>query len=183
MTDVMTDPPRAFVAGSTLQFRVNVSDYPAPNWSAMFALITTDNAETFAGTNYGDGQHLFTLTPTQSDIPARLYRYQINVTDGTDRHTVRAGSIEVVANYEAVTGGLDDRSHAARIFDAINHLLEGKAKSDESSLAVGGRSLSTYTWDELVMNRGYFAHQMTDEERMARGYAPRGPRTIRFVRP
>ncbi len=183
MPDVMTDPPRAFVVGSTLAFKVNVSDYPAPTWVATFALIATDESTTFVSTDNGDGQHLFQLTPADTTIPSRLYRWQISVTDGAELHVVRFGTIDARPNYAEVTGGLDDRSHAARIFDAINHLLEGKAKSDESSLSVGGRSLSAYTWEELVATRGYMAHQMTDEERMARGYAPRGPRTVRFVRP
>jgi len=111
-----------------------------------------------------------------------FYRYQVNVTDGTNRFSIGGGVIEACPDYAAVSGGLDDRSSNARIYDAITAVMEGKATQDQSSLAIGGRSLSRYSWEELIAARGHYAHQMTDQERLARGFMPRGARSVRFVR-
>lgn len=183
MSDIQLNPPRAFVIGSTLQFRVNAPDYVPPTWTGEFALVSTSDAQQFPGTDNGDSTHLFTLTAAQTaGFAIGLYRFQINVTSGVERHTVLAGSVEALGNYAAITGGLDDRSSAAKIYDAISAMMEGKATHDQSSLAVGGRSLSRYSWPELMEARGHYAHAMSDEERMNRGFSPRGPRTIRFTR-
>ena len=175
--------PRFFVIGSTLQWRVLDSDYPPSTWSATVVFVSSSDQQSKAGSDYGDGSHLLELTPAESALfEAGMYRFQVNVTDGTDRFTIAQGVIEARPDYAEISGGIDDRSSPARIFDAITAMLERKATHDQSSLAVGGRSLSRYSWDELVRMRGHFAHQLDDEERAARGFAPKRNTQIRFTR-
>lgn len=184
MAEITLTPPRSFVIGSTVQWRVRSTDYP-PDGSrtAEIAFVTSSDSRQVAASDYGDGTWLVSITPAESGaFEPELYRYQFNVTEGSDRFSIASGIIEACANYAAISGGLDDRSSNAKIYDAITAVMEGKATQDQSSLAIGGRSLSRYSWEELISARGHHAHLMNDAERMARGLMPRGHRTVRFTR-
>lgn len=183
MTEPTHQPPLKLIAGTTVEWLIRADDYPAPTWTGELALVMDSDAQQIATTDNGNGEHLVRLDPAVSALLQRgIYRWQVTLTDGTDRHPVQTGVLEVIADYAAINGGLDDRSDNAKLYDAITAVMLGKASSDQSSMAIGGRSLSRYTWDELSQMRGAFAHQMTDSERMARGFSPSTPPQVRFVR-
>lgn len=175
--------PAQFIRGDTVKWRERSSDYPPGTWSSELALASSNDHVEVAGSDYGDGTHLVALTPAQTAalLPGVVYTYQVSVTDGTDRYTIARGAIKCVADVAAVSGGLDDRSPAAIIYDAILALMQGKATSDQQSLSIDNRSLSRYSWEELSNEIGRQAHRMTGSERLARGMMPRAPRTTRFA--
>jgi len=183
MATIALAPPRAFVVGSTVQWRIKDVDYPAPDWVATLAFVASSDSQVITATDNGDGTHLVEIDDAASVlfVPG-IYRYQVNVTDGSNRFSIRTGVIEALPNYADAGDGLDDRSPNARIYDAITAILVGKASTDQSSMSVEGRSLSRYSWEELMSARGAHAHMLTDDERLARGFMPRGAQRVRFTR-
>lgn len=185
MNEIPLTAPRLITAGTTVRFRTYERDYLPPDWVGTLALVTSSTAVRFTSTDNGDDSHLFTISPAESSaLDPGAHRYQITLeeTATSERHLVRQGVIEVLRDFAAASDGYDGRSHAAVVFDAICAMIERKATHDQSSLAVGGRSLSRYSPAELLEWKGHYAHQMTDDERISRGYAPSGPRKIRFTR-
>lgn len=175
--------PARFIQGVTVQWRARHVDYDPATWSLEAAFVAHSDARTVAATDYGDGSFLVEISSTVSaEFEPGVYRYQLTVSSGSQRFPIGGGVIECVQDYANVSDGHDGRSPDAVIYDAITAVMQGKATQDQSNLAIGGRSLSRYTWDELIDARGYHAHQMHDEERMARGYMPRQAGQVRFTR-
>ena len=183
MSNLPSAPPQAFVAGTNLDFLIDPGDYAPPTYACTWSIVSSSSSQSFAGVDDGNGSFQFTLTGAQTAVlGVDHYRYQFTCTEGDNRYLVKMGAIEVLPALADVSGGLDTRSSAAILFDAIDAVMMQKATQDQSSLAIGGRSLSRYSWIDLSQMRGYYAHQMTNTERIERGFSPYGSQQVRFVR-
>jgi len=115
----------------------------------------------------GGGSHTFTLTATEADSNYFIeiassttasytkdeYMWDAYITRTSDSQRIRVdyGRSELVDNLASTTADL--RSHAKKVLDAIEAVIENRASMDQSSMSIAGRSLSRMTIDELLQFR------------------------------
>ena len=89
---------------------------------------------------------------------AGTWSYAIKATwiaDGTAR-TVQAGTVLVMP--DAATQ--DTRSHAEKVLDALEALIEGRASKDVNSYSIAGRSLTRMSPAELIEWRDRYRREV-----------------------
>jgi hypothetical protein len=170
-TTIPTTEPASARAGDTWRWQRTLSDYPASTWTLSYTLFNAAGKVSIAATADGD-DHLVSVAPaTTAAYTAGRYDWVAHVSDGTDRHQVGAGSINVLPDLSAVSS-YDGRSHARKMLDAIDALLEGRATTDQLDLIaaanVGSNSgdQSMQMRPEFLMNlRKHYAAMVASEDR------------------
>lgn len=165
-TEVATQEPTRVIAGDTVTWsRADLlGDYPSASYSlhyrgrragdatASFSLTADSNFKVTAAA---------TATAKWTAGDWHWHAYITRTSDG-ERVTVGEGTFEVVANRAASTA--DPRSHAKRMLDAIEALLEGKALDDVEEYAINGRSLKKIPVAELVKWRDRYRAEWKNEK-------------------
>lgn len=176
--------PAELIAGDTWEWTRDLSDYPAGTWSATWWFEKADKNFSVAGTASGATHAAAVTAATSGGYGVGRYRWRLSVTDGSARHTVEEGWLEVLPN-PAADGNYDHRTHARRVLDAIEAVIEGRASQDQSSVSIGGRSLArTPIPDLLVLRDKYRAEAQSEAnaERIAAGMPTKNRLLVRFTR-
>jgi hypothetical protein len=142
------------VQGDSLNWTETETDYPASDsWVVYYVLVNETSRIAFNSTADGDF-HLFDITTaTTSAWKAGEYNYQRYVSDSTDRVTLDQGSVVIEKDF---TTASDRRSHAKKVLDAIEAVIEDRASIDQQEYTINGRSLKRMTLDDLLKLRGYY---------------------------
>jgi len=90
------------------------------------------------------------------------YSYVAQVAKDVERLTVERGSIDILADF-STQESYDARSTAAITLANIDAVLSGKAGSDSLAYTINGRSLSRYTWEDLIAAKKYFQGVVNQE--------------------
>jgi len=164
-----TEVPAEITVGDFVQWKNTDlgTDYPNTDYTVTFmakSLDTTTN-EFSVTAAASDADFLFTIASTASDdFIAGKYAYQIEVLRDSDsaRIVVETGSIKVVGDLDEVS---DPRSHAEKMVDKIEAVLENRADGDLSSYSIAGRSLTKMTPDELLTWRDHYRREVNVQKR------------------
>jgi len=160
METVLSAEPETITAGDSVSWTKTFSDYPASSWTLTYALVMTGTLIEVTASASDDDYLVELAAATTADYSPGVYKYQAYVTGGTsERYTVGTGSIEVLPDFASQATGYDDRSFAKTCLDNIEAILEGKATADNYNYSIAGRSLSKYSWDELLSARSYFKNE------------------------
>lgn len=161
-----TNEPRVVRAGDTWAWRrEDLTDYPAPTWTLRYYFKAPSANFNFDAT--ADGTH-FAIARTAAQtaaLAAGLYQWFAFVTDGTQRHQVDQGTLEVLPDM-GVTGNLDTRSHARKMLDALDAALLAQAQGAALALSysINGRSVTYRDGADVLKARDYWAQKVRDEE-------------------
>ena len=120
MADIPTSAPSAFHAGDTVKWLESAPNYlPADGWTLVADVTNSTEHHTITSSDYGDGQHLFVLTATDSDaFKVGDYRMGIAATNAAnERYTIANMDITVRPN---LSGLADARSQVKKDLDALN---------------------------------------------------------------
>ena len=162
---VKTYEPEVLTVGDTWTWTKDVPDYrPEDSWVLSYEFNNATDTFSTTATDNGDGTFLVNIpAATTATYNAGFYNWQALVTKAPDRFTVDFGSTDVKPNPAA--GPLDNRSHARKVLDAINALLEGKALAgDQLSYQLEGRSLTRMSPEELLSWRSAYERMVDREE-------------------
>lgn len=85
-----------------------------------------------------------------------------NTTQSVDRYTIQSGQSEFVLRADLNTE-TDVRTHARKVLDNIEAVIENRATSDQSAYTINGRSLTRMTIDELIKLRAYYKEIVNKE--------------------
>lgn len=184
--DVPTGAPSSVRAGDFVQWfeKDLAAIYPPSSYGLAYHLvrqaIDAETIEIVAAQQDGS----FLLSASSSDTAAYVpgvYSWAAVITrrSDTEKHTVKTGRITVLDRYGA--GASDPRSHARRMLDQIEALLEGRAKSDVESYEIKGRKVSKMAPSELMRWRGHYRREVRLEEARALGKSTRQVRKVRFL--
>jgi hypothetical protein len=195
--EIPDNEPTSFIAGDTVKWNKSYDfdekgTFPASTWTLTYYFRGKDaDKKTVVCTADGD-DFLATISAATSATfqPGEYYAFAEAVS-GTDKHIVWDGRIEVKENPRTGTAPQDRRSHARKMLDAIEDMLEGVASRFEQSYTIdipggGSRMLSTCSRTELIQFRAFYQREVAMEEqaeRIAQGLAPRNKVHVRFVRP
>lgn len=180
---IKTVEPSEFIAGDSVRFIKELPDYlPEAGWALTYVFINQRERYTVAATDSGDGKHDVELTPTVTgDYSAGEYKVHGYVTDGTDRHTIYAGSLVIQPNY--TNPSYDPRSHVKKVLDAVQAVIEEKATEDQQAVTINGRSITLYSIPDLLKLRDKYKAEYAEEkkrERIKKGLGHRGKIQARF---
>lgn len=187
-TNAPEGEPTEIVVGDFIQWKKEniAQDYPTATHSAEYVARITgggSNEIKLAATET-NGYYLFTVDSTTSaDFAVGRYHWQLEITQTSsgNRLVVERGEFEAIPDLDVNQS--DPRSHAEKMLAKIESILEGKADRDVSSYSIAGRSLNTYTFEELTTFRDYYRREVTKhrrEELIKRGKASSNTIKVRF---
>ena len=150
-----------------------VSDYPTASYALTYE---------FHFDSGGGGSHQFTITATETTdayivevdssttaaYSAHEYKWYAYITRSSDseRVAVDSGITTLVANYADTNADL--RTHAKKVLDAVQAVIENRATIDQSSFSIAGRSLSRMSIDELHSLRDRYEAKYNKELQKAK---------------
>lgn len=159
--------PRTIVAGDTLKVLFTLTEYNAnEGWTLQLKAGGPSGAPIpyfYTATNE-DGCFLLHLSPLLTAAFGKgFYSYAVIVTDGTDEYSVERGSFEVELRPD-LNFDSDLRTHARKVLDAIEAVIENRATVDQSSYSIAGRSLTRMPIEELMKFRNIYRAQVAKDE-------------------
>jgi len=169
-TQQLTKEPSTFRAGTTVEWPKSLSLFPASDgWTLSYRLINISNAYA-AITAAADGDDFIATLPaaTTANYVAGNYTLFGYATKGSETFEIYNGSVEVQPNLAALTAGYDGRSHAKKVLDAIEALIEGNATQIQRSMSVGSKSLENHSKAELreewLKYKKYYADELAQQK-------------------
>jgi len=184
------------IAGDTLDFLDDVPDYPpADGWTLQYRLIPRFTAPVQApvdisATTEGTQYRVQVSADQTAAWTAGFYTWSRWVEKaGPIRQSLGSGQFEVKADPSVAAAGLDTRTSARRILDAIEAVIEGRASRDQEEYTIAGangsRQLKRTPIADLLVLRDRFKAAVESEEAIEQLAAGLGnPRTfgVRFNR-
>lgn len=168
--DVPTIEPTTLTAGDTWTWERTLADYPAPTWVLSYRLLSQAGEIAISASADGSDHLVSVAKATTAAYKAGLYKWFASVTDGTSRYQVGAGLVTVLPDPAAAGAGFDPRSHARRVLEAIEAVIEGRATKDQEEYSIGSRSLKRTPIAELLELRDRYRAEVRGEE-LAEGIA------------
>ncbi len=160
--------PDEIVSGDLTQWRrTDLSDYDNTlytlKYSARLATTAATEIEITATADGTSGYLASVASATTAAYTVGVYYWQAYITRDSDseRLLIDSGQWEVVANRDANTG--DPRSHAKIMLDKIESLLEGRADADVENYAIGSRSITKMSVEELQKWRSHYRSEYQSE--------------------
>ena len=174
-SDYPLNEPFELVIGDTWAWKKDdlAIDYPIGSYSLSYE---------FHCDSGGGGNHQFTINAVEADSTyyievgasttatynAHTYKWNAYITRTSDsaRSIVDSGIILLTPNYADTNA--DVRSHAKKVLDALEAVIQGRASIDQSSMSIAGRSLSRMTIDEIMTFRDRYKADYLKEIKKAR---------------
>lgn len=177
--------PRTLVAGDSTSWVTDHSSYPSPTWTLTYEFRGPSKMTVTATQSGTTSSFAVAVTSVASDaLVDGIYQWQAIVTNGSERHTIWSGTLEVLPKLADETEQYDAKSHVRTVLNAIESALESYAKNPYQSLSIAGRN-KQWSLEELLKMRTqykYYLEQEIQAEKAAQGLA-RGRYLTRFVRP
>jgi len=149
------------------------TDYPTNAYSLTYE---------FHEDSGGGGSHKFTITAVEAndtyyvEVPTTTtddysngdYIWSAYITRTSDSARIQIDEGRTTILHNLADTNADLRSHAKKVLDAIEAVIEGRATIDQSSFSLGGRSLSRMSVDELMTFRDRYRAEYLKEIKLAR---------------
>ena len=146
------------------------SDYPVADYSLSyeFNLIDGSTASNFTLTATESGDEYIISTSSTTSYTVGNYNWISYITRSSDSARVKLeeGYVEIQDNYATTSNSV--RSHAKKILDAVEAVLENRATMDQQSMSIAGRSLSRMSIDDLMTFRDRYKAEYLKEVKIAR---------------
>ena len=170
-----TQEPDLLVVGDRWMWRRPdlVAAYPTADYALTYE---------FHEDSGGGGSHKFTITATETTTDyiveiasattasynAGEYNWYAFITRSSDsqRIAVDEGHTKLELNFANTNA--DNRSHAKKVLDAIQAVLENRASQDQMSYSIAGRSLSRMSIDDLMRFRDRYRAEYNKEIKQKR---------------
>lgn len=112
------------------------------------------------------------------------YKWQVVATKTTTRYTIAEGWITLTDNIAGRSAAYDNRSHAKKVLDAIEAVIENRATQDQQNYTIAGRSLSRTPLKDLMTLRASYKAEYDSEvatANIAMGLASKNKIYTRFI--
>jgi hypothetical protein len=177
---VPTIEPAEITAGDTVAWTRTLPDYPASSgWSLSYALRSASAMIDIAASASGSDFAVSVLPTVSKAWAPGVYDWAAFVAKGADRFQVGAGRVVIRQNL-AQAAPVDGRTHAQRVLEAIEAVIEGRATRDQEEYTIGDRSLKRTPLADLVMLHKRY-QRLAANERDAAAIAAGRPNPSRFA--
>lgn len=174
-SNYVTKEPNDLVVGDYWAWKREdlATDYPTSSYSLSYR---------FHCDSGGGGSHQFTINAVEADgiyyieVPSTttdnysphdyIWGAYITRTSDSSRVQVGEGKITILPNLADTNADL--RSHAKKVLDSLEAVIEGRATIDQSSMSIAGRSLSRMSVDELLTFRNRYKSEYLQEVKLSR---------------
>lgn len=182
MADIPTTEPLQLRAGDTWQWTRSLADYPASDgWSLAYVLINATAKISILASASGDDHAVTVAAATTAGYTAGAYDWVARASKSGQVFTVGSGRIAILPSLAASTADL--RTHARKVLEAIEAVLEGRASQDVLEYQIAGRSLKRIPVADLLMLRDRYRAEVAREDaanRVALGLPDRRRVFVRF---
>lgn len=182
MSEIPTYEPAVIAAGDTAKWRRNLPDYPASaGWTLTYTLVRAATRITISASADGDLHLVNVAASTTTGWTAGAYTWRAQVSKAGEVYTVATGTLTIRPNFTTATDG---RSHARKVLDGIEAVIEGRASSEVGEYQIAGRSLKYIPIPELLALRDKYRAEVLREdaaERTARGLPDQRRTYVRFA--
>ena len=169
-----TQEPDTLVVGDRWVWRRDdlVSDYPLDEYALEYRFTEDStgntNAFTIAATEAESTYLVEIASAVTASLTAGDYQWAAFIIRSSDsqRVVVDQGRTEILPNLQNTTADL--RTHAKKVLDAIEAVLENRASQDQMSYSIAGRSLSRMSIDDLMTFRNRYRAEYLREIKLAR---------------
>ena len=181
----MTTPnqvPDQLLAGDTWEWTRELSEYPAPTWSATYYFEKADANFAANAAASGSAFAVTVAASTTATYRAGKYRWRLVVTSAGVRKTVDEGWLEVLPD-PAASGNVDHRTPARVMLENVEAFLMDPTNLLAANYSVAGRALSRWSRADLLAERDRLRAEVRREEsaeRMGKGLNPRNRIAVRF---
>jgi hypothetical protein len=125
-----TREPVTIIAGDTISFTKSLADFPASQgWSLKYTLRGGANPIEFTSTADGDDHVLSVDALTTAQWLPQDYTFSGFAEKGSERDSIYLATLTVIANTES-SDATQQTTHAQRMIERLESVLEGKARSD-----------------------------------------------------
>jgi len=165
--------PRSARAGDTWEWTRDLADYPADTWTLTYTVFSGAGVRPIVATADGTSYSIRVAPGDSAQFAAGRWDWVAHVTDGADRYQAGSGVLTVLPDLTSAAS-YDGRSHARRMLDAINAIMEGRAGEGDIDLvrtSFGDRA-AEFDLERLMRMRQQYAWACQAEdnaERLARG--------------
>jgi len=189
MQEIPTTEPTEFISGDTVKWTRAVDGFLASDgWSLKYVFNFQSSVEatkkTVTASASGDDFSVTIAASASGAYTAGDYFWTAYVEKGSERYTVDSGRLKVKPDPVNVAAGVDLRSNAKVILDAIDATLANTATSDQKNILVNGKMIQRYGLDEMWKLRCRFAAEVRreeDAEKLANGLATGRKVVTRFI--
>lgn len=133
MTAPLTALPASITAGDSIAWMLTRDDYPATaGWALSFVFINGAAKIAMAATAVGDRHAIAIEAATTALYTPGKYTYAGFAANGTVRHTIERGSMDVLPNL-AVQATYDGRAWYDKAIEALEAAIAGRADKTQMS--------------------------------------------------
>lgn len=171
MTQATTEPSRV-TAGDTIAWTKSLPDYPASSgWTLKYRLINAAGKLDITAAASGADHAVTVPAATSAAWPAGTYAVTAWVEKAAKRYTVSvAGTILVEPNLAAAVAGIDTRSEAKKILDALMLAYASASASHAyvQEYTVAGRRLVFQGKADWLLEINFWRREVANEDAASR---------------
>jgi hypothetical protein len=161
--------PQSITAGLTFERIVSLDCYPASEGWALTVALRGPAAINLTAT-VEEGKHkLRANAETTAEWSAGRYSYSVRVTKDDDVFQVEAGSLQILPDLNAETAPHDGRTHAEKVLEAIEAVIEKRATLDQERYRINDRELYRTPIADLLKLRDLYRAEVQREKSLERG--------------
>ena len=153
--------PAQIRAGDTIKWRDDAgvdnlgNEISSSTWTLTYFLRTNTASEgaTVVGVAYGTGWEFTIAAAISADFDAGEWYWQAQATSGSDKVTLGAGQLQVLAalSYTGTPGAVDGRSQVQQDLDAVQAAIRAiVAGGVAKEYTIGNRNLKKYDMADLL---------------------------------
>lgn len=162
--------PGSISAGLTFKRTVNLPAYPASQGWGLHIYLRGVSAINIESTPSGT-QHIFDVpASTTSAWKAGSYGYSVRAVNATsgEVYEVDGGNLNILGDIQTATDG-DYRSHAQKVLDAVEAVIENRASLDQERYRINNRELYRTPMADLLRLRAQYRNEVRQEKAKACG--------------
>lgn len=185
-TDVPSIEPVKLIAGTTWKWKRTdlTAHYPASaGWALSYHLRGPSVIDITASAD-GDAFSVTVASATTTGYTAGDYFWAARVKKGAEEYEIGKGRLTIQPNLAAITAGTyDGRTHARKVLEAIEAVLEKTATREQEQIQIAGRALILRKVGDLLVLRDRYRAEVNREEQaeaIERGDKPKNRLMVRF---
>jgi len=155
--------PRKIIAGVTFETTARLGRYPAPAWSLLVAM-RGPKAIDIESEPDGSVHRIRVEASDTAEWQPGQYTYVVRVVSDGTVHEIERGSVEIEPDVTQAEDGYDGRSHARRVLDAIEAVIEKRATKDQERYRINNRELYRTSIEDLLKLRAKYRAIVAREE-------------------
>lgn len=139
--------PQALMAGDTWSWTESLADYQAPTWQVVYHLRGPQSI-TLTSSDSGTSHVFSVAASTTADYKPGDYDWIARADNGTTFTTIAEGRVTI--RPDLASAKYEHRSFWRQVLDELEPVILGRARTDQLSMSIAGRSLQRMSWDELL---------------------------------